>query len=580
MPTMPTPRTPTTDRSVWIAGVAQYYYDLFIRGLLEGTPGGAKIPSNLRSFAGIAANLKDGQAADVPAGVYEWFVFWATDLANNWDTYAPGLRNAGWMLGDPPEQTLLDEELQTRIYEADRDYEAAIESARIYADGRIREAQIQADASIRVAEIAAAADREVAQIRAAADVESARIAADATVRAAAIRADADLQIALIAEAGRNYRFNLELQENARQFNATMALNIFKMGVELARSPVDWIAYQYYLSNLAVPTTMQNFFGAAWVWGAVPPSGPSVYGPVTGGPSTYYGDWEYAALTGAMPGFTSVSSALEINPGTVGTQPPPETVRQWDLMLAVSRDEVAQWTGIQEYTAAASLSLAAAQGQDNLGLVTVGGQVYSNVVDASPTALVATSPEAQSNQNLMNAVMPYATEALSLYATAAALNPESYSGQITSLAGPIAGAASSNPQQAALQIISQLTGTDAQQLGGAQFLPGYYGPNAVQQSPIFKAVQSGKLPGIYRTQSPTGWDRFGAVPALGGAQTGIRSGQDLSFWQFAHMLPSQREMVQGLIESTGQYWKDVQEQMLRSSPGGMSPFDVGSAGRMR
>jgi len=111
-------------------------------------------------------------------------------------------------------------------------------------------------------------------------------------------------------------FDLGIAEDRRQFNSTMLFNLLDRGIQLMQKPVDWLGYQFYLQNMAIPLTSLNLSSVAVQLGAVPPSGPSAAGPVTGGPAVMDGDTSFAQQAGVQnPGFVSVQQAVQANPGT-------------------------------------------------------------------------------------------------------------------------------------------------------------------------------------------------------------------------------------------------------------------------
>jgi hypothetical protein len=127
----------------------------------------------------------------------------------------------------------------------------------------------------------------------------------------------------------------------------------------------------------------------------------------------------------------------------------------------------------------------------------------------------------------------------------------------------------NPFHSFLQYTAQQLGIPFEQMAqiaGLQFLTPYYGDlsQVLPQTPIYQAVAQGTPLNRYRTASPEG-EKFGGVQAAGGVPLGIRSGQDINLGEYLRALPSQQEMIQGLIESSGQYFPDTLAQMMRASP---------------
>lgn len=116
----------------------------------------------------------------------------------------------------------------------------------------------------------------------------------------------------LAESGR--QFDITTAEGARQFNANTLVSLLDKGIQLAQKPVDWIGYQYFMNNMGIPMNALTANAAVNMFGAVPPSGPSAAGPVTGGPGVVYGDTSHAEAMGVTPQFVSVTQAISQNPG--------------------------------------------------------------------------------------------------------------------------------------------------------------------------------------------------------------------------------------------------------------------------
>jgi len=116
----------------------------------------------------------------------------------------------------------------------------------------------------------------------------------------------------LAEKGRE--FDLNIVEDRRQFNATTLTGLLNTGVQLAKNPVDWLAYQFYMQNIGIPVTALNLTNVASMLGAVPPSGPSAAGPMIGGPAIMDGDTAVSQQLGiSNAGFVSVSAAVAAFP---------------------------------------------------------------------------------------------------------------------------------------------------------------------------------------------------------------------------------------------------------------------------
>ena len=582
----------TNDRNTWIASITISAIELLISGDWDDMPIHSRLPSAYRrQIEEARAARARGDAFEISSGLQSWIATWAAEVADRWNTLGPQLQAMGWSLGSPPSGTTPSISDQINIM----DIQAKLETARIYADAQIKAAETQAKATVDAADIeararveaariAADAERYAADRRYEAEIETARMYTTTQKEVAELQTRTDKEIAEMQERGRDRRFDLQLAEDQRQFNALLALDLYKLGIELSRNPVDWIAYQYYLGGYGIPTTAQNLMAAASAFGAVPPIGPSSAGPVTGGPATYTGQWDVAAATGAMPGFWTVSGAMAVNPPAAETS---SFIYLYsnrgvlDSMLAESRDGLAAETGIPEYSAAASASITASQ-QDDIGtLIGPGGQPFTNVYNASPAFMSVTSPEWYGDPVIQQLTLPSTQGVLQFYSQQ--MDPQNpvapflqyFSGAVTPVNAP-----GPNTQSGLVTAMEGLTGQQLQQTARTDLLPGQYGPQGIFQNPLIQSVFAGTQAPVFRTEDPSGWQRFAGLPAFGGMPTGIRSGQDINFNAFSQMLPSQQQMVQGFMEATGQYWKDNVEQMLRSSPGGLSSFDPFAVGSQR
>lgn len=156
-----------------------------------------------------------------------------------------------------------------------------------------------------------AAALQRAQLQAQVDRES--IASNERIAAANNASRESIANADRAEQGRE--FDLNLAEDRRQFNTTTLTTLLQTGVDLAKNPTDWLGLQFFLQNMSVPLTGLNLSTAAIVNGAIPPTGPSEAGPVTGGPAAIDGDTTLAQMAGVQAAFVPVAQAVEQNPGT-------------------------------------------------------------------------------------------------------------------------------------------------------------------------------------------------------------------------------------------------------------------------
>lgn len=178
----------------------------------------------------------------------------------------------------------------------------------------------------------------------------------------------------VAERGRE--FDLNLSENRRQFNSDLIWKMFDRGVELAKNPVDWVGYQYYLGNIGIPLNALTMTSAAALHGAIPPSGPSEVGPVIGGPAVIDGDTSFAQAAGIQDtGPVSIQQAITMNPGgTVipGAQSSTQTVEKLggagmvDDHLAQARQQLPQVLGQDNPFAAQAVQAAQQVQVQNMG----------------------------------------------------------------------------------------------------------------------------------------------------------------------------------------------------------------------
>jgi hypothetical protein len=170
-------------------------------------------------------------------------------------------------------------------------------------------AQIAAD--LQIAGMQDATDRYGIDTQAAVNRED--IAARERIAAADVASREKIAEADRTESGR--QFDLGLAEDRRQFNSSLMLELFDRGIALMQNPVDWLGYQYWVSNLGAPLNALALSSAASIAGAVPPSGPSSAGPMIGGPAVLDGDTadaESLGITDAGP--VSVSEAIRRHPG--------------------------------------------------------------------------------------------------------------------------------------------------------------------------------------------------------------------------------------------------------------------------
>lgn len=559
-------------------------------------------PSNLAGI--VAKNYQNVLPSSVYSSMYQ-MAAWAYDHPDQAGVSVPsGLPSGGPLLSDTDKQN---------IYGATQNAannQNAIDLANIQESGaNTRDA---ADNAERAQEAAtqAAVDRE-------------SIASNERIAAANRTSTESIASADRAEQGRE--FDLGQAEDRRQFNATALTNLLQIGVQLAAAPTDWIANQYFLQNLSIPLTALNLGAAASVFGAVPPSGPSAAGPVAGGPAAMDGDTALAQAAGVQPGFVSVQQAIQLNPGNgspsagqsyplTAAQTYPKMVQQaggaeqlekavmqgraTEVAQAVQPNPVvnaavqqAQQTlsqapqfGARPQPAAVSYGLTPAPAEGVASRLRHGAFGTTTPIaqprDPQPTAAQGTSPlEPQQPQQSVTSGGNTGQGNSGIYTgpqqTSEAIMTPTGGTQITPTSGPNASA----PQGTAiLQALSGQLGIPVdqlQQLVPANLLAGGYSVSQIAQTPVIQALQNqNSALNAFRT-APVGDSKFGTIQAFG-IPLGIRGGQDVNAQTFLQANPSTQGQIQGALTATGQYFPDVQKQMLRSSP--VTNNDVGAFGR--
>lgn len=330
---VPTDRVPVDPRAIspsqygiqtrdqWIASMATTWTLNYTNGIdtLFGSSFFANTTFQSRGLAllnpadhGIVQ--RSGPNATADPNTYNTFAQAAAWAFDNWDKLSADERRyfpppfdtqSGEKLPDIP---FVDPGTAVDVYDSETDRIIA-ETGRINANTAATGAQADLiNAQARLAGVNAQA--EAAKAAAAADMEAIR---SRERIATADRQEGARQFNLTL--GENQRqFDLTLGEERRQFNATMLSNLLQIGVELSRKPVDWVAHQFYMNNLGIPTSFLNLTTTASLLGAVPPSGPSAAGPVVGGPAALDGNAELAQATGTQPQLVSLAQAVAENPG--------------------------------------------------------------------------------------------------------------------------------------------------------------------------------------------------------------------------------------------------------------------------
>lgn len=141
------------------------------------------------------------------------------------------------------------------------------------------------------------------------------------------------------------------------------------------------------------------------------------------------------------------------------------------------------------------------------------------------------------------------------------------------------AAINNPQgELLIQTLAAQLGVSADTIRSivpTNLMAGGYSIDAIRNSPIVQSLaqHQDRLSG-YRT-APADTEKFSQIQAFG-IPLGIRSGQDINAGLLLKSNPDQQQMLQGAIESTGQYYPTAVAQSLRSSP--VTSYGVGAFGR--
>ena len=329
----------------------------------------------------------------------------------------------------------------------------------------------------------------------------------------------------------------------------MLIELFGMGVELMKNPVDWLAYQYYLENLSIPVTAINMGVMADAFGAVPQTGPSEVGPMTGGPAILDGDFEAAQAAGVQPQFVALGQALAQNPG---------------------RPSV---TGVEQYAAPQAMA------QYDIGGV-------EQMLEQSRSAVAAEMPELTQFMGSPTATAPaptppvggttnQATSVVSnLPSIPGAQNPQTSSGIYTGQGGQ------TQPMEQLIRGLAQQLGiseAEAWKVSGAGNMTPAYSKEAIANAPVMQAIKSGASSmSQFRTgQAPT---TASPTAAATGPGLGLRGGQDLNAGLMINNTQGNKGLIQGAVMADGHDWDTFMQQALKASP--ISPYEVGAFGRRR
>lgn len=431
------------------------------------------------------------------------------------------------------------------------------------------------------------------------------------------------------------QFDLNFGENRRQFNATMVANLLQTGAQLAAKPVDWVAHQFYMANLGVPLSFLNFTTIAGMLGAIPPTGPSAAGPVTGGPAVMDGDLELAQEAGVQnAGFASLSEAVTANPGWGGNAP--QLNLKGYVTPVTASNIVAQQGSLeivdQQITQARTTEVVPAVGDNAVtqGFVATvqaqqmpegegpGGPILSEEPLPQPTGAYGKQltqlgntwydANAQPGMETNGQVAPVSSLQFPQQREIAPPPVPSQTG-ITSPAatenrGPATGAPTEAPANNPVSVFTGATSlasatnpsgellvqTLAAQLGidpatlrnviPPSMMAGGYSVDTIRNSPVVQALVNGADRMSLNRTAPAdelGGERFSQIQAFG-IPLGIRSGQDINAGLLLKSNPDQQQMIQGAVEATGQYYPTAVAQSLRASPQGQ--YAVGAFGRRR
>lgn len=312
-PTMPTPfqqQLGPQTRQQWIAMMTQSLVVRFINGedMTENQVSDAWMQSH--GFNLDALHAAFGRGAGDPNAAVDPVVWMAMSAAAG-DLYS----QSGLNLPDEP-GSATDPNSQAAVNATSAANNAATNATSVANtaannQNAIDVANINGQTSRDVAGINADSAREVANIRAGVDRET--IASNERIASADRESRERIATADRIESAR--QFDLGLAEDRRQFNVSLLSDLLKTGAQLAANPVDWVAHQFFMSNMNIPLTALNIGASAMLFGALPPSGPSAAGPVIGGPGAMDGDLTLAQQVGATnPGFVSVTEAAQVFPG--------------------------------------------------------------------------------------------------------------------------------------------------------------------------------------------------------------------------------------------------------------------------
>lgn len=409
------------------------------------------------------------------------------------------------------------------------------------------------------------------------------------------------------ETGLNRRFDLQIAEDRRQFNSEMGVRLLEMGIELSRRPVDWVAHQFWAESMSIPTGLNNLAAIAGLFGAIPPTGPSAAGPVTGGPAAMDGDTAMAEQAGVQAGFVGLQDAIQQNPGDVQNPLVGDLTAQ---ATAVTLDSSVGMAAVEQQLAQARVETLPQIGENpvtqqgvqiSLGqanpMQQQGETPLMDIPDVRadgtppPPAPISTPPGMQDStggvpapQSAFGGPSPYAQQAQpdqqqqpGIYvpppaasATASAANPS---------------APGTGPETAqGTDMLHQLADDlgigfeELQQALPANLLAQGYSRETLMQMPVIQALinRQSTLNG-FRTAPVGPNDRFGNISAFG-IPLQIRGGQDINAGLLLKGSDVNHQMIQGAVEGAGLDWNDTVRQSLKTAP--VSSYQAGAFGRRR
>jgi hypothetical protein len=590
----------------WANVVAMGLTARWLNGDLGNTGVGSIWDNTFWNKAGVglpSQALLGSKTANDPL-LYNQFYAYASWLANNWEALPDTIKNE--LFPPPRTQYNLSPEDEQRIWQS-------LEAEKTRAH-QLAIAELQARTSLQVAQIEAETSRYVAQLRAQTDKEI-----------AALQAAIELEM----EQGRNRRFDLQLEEERRQFNAKLALDtaaleferqkfrgqvileLFKMGVQVAANPVDWVAHQYFMANYSIPLTMTNFLASAMAFGAIPPTGPSAYGPVTGGPGAIDGSTLFGQLVGVQPAFVPVTQAAQqFTGGAAGpiiqqyTAPATVTniVNQYfngdasalDRMVDEARvNYVLPSVGMNPVTIAAAPQLV-----QNIAVPPGYGAMPQPDASTGMTLQQASSIVQQNIGNTQPSPMPTTLESGPPTGQTGFPPPSlpgagtgTGTGAGTQNTGMYLGTSSTTPAPPAQQVfnpssfgqdllqqLSQLTGLPVDQLQRViptSLIAGQYSLQQLANSPIIQAMQQGTMPSRFRSAPVAPNERFGNILALG-IPMGMRGGQDFNLQAYLQGGPVNQQLMEGAWKAMGFDPKNFLWQAQKTAP--MTDITPGLKGR--